>query len=254
MSGLVRQEIDGPVALLSLCRPERHNSLVPELLEQLLAAVSGLAATPGLRALVLRGEGRSFSTGGDVRGFAESADRQSYAARVVGLLNHAILALVEQPLPLVAAVHGVLTGGALGLVLAADVVLISPEASITPYYTTVGFSPDGGWTAMLPELIGRRRVAEALLLDHSISAEEALGLGLATRLVPAARIDEEARATAHAIAGQLPGSARSARRLLWGNSAALAARLEAERLAFVEQIASAEADRGMAAFLQRRRG
>ncbi|NNJ11712.1 enoyl-CoA hydratase/isomerase family protein [Chloroflexales bacterium ZM16-3] len=254
MSQLVRVEIDGPVATISLCRPERHNSLVPELLEQLIAAADSLASAPGLRAAVLRAEGRSFSTGGDVRAIAESEDRPVYAARLVGLLNQAILALIGQPLPLVAAVQGVLTGGSLGLMLAADVALLSPEASITPYYTTVGFSPDGGWTAMLPEQIGRRRAAEGLLLDRSIGADEAVAIGLASRVVPAARIDEEAMATAHAMAVQLPGSARSARRLLWGDTAALAARLEAERAAFVAQIASAEAERGMAAFLQRRRG
>lgn len=253
MTQLVRTERDGPVAVISLCRPARHNSLTPALLEDLRAAVAGLTTAAGLRAAVLRAEGRSFSTGGDVRAFAESADRQAYARQTVGLLNQAILALIRQPLPLVAAVHGVLSGGALGLMLAADVVLISPEASVTPYYTTVGLSPDGGWTAMLPELIGRRRAAEALLLDRSIGADEAVALGMASRVVPATRIDEEALAMAHAMADQLPGSARSARRLLWGDTAALAARLRVEQDAFVEQIATAEADRGMAAFLQRSR-
>lgn len=253
MGDFVQLAFDGAVATVTLNRAERHNSLVPALLTELLAAIDQLRARPDLRAAVLQANGRSFSTGGDVQGFHGSADRPAYAAEVVGLLNRAVLALIELPAPVVAAVHGIVTGGSLGLVLAADIVLVAPEASFTPYYTTVGFSPDGGWSTLLPAVVGRRRAAEALLLDHSIGAAEAVAWGLATRVVPAATIREEALAVAHGIAGQLPGSVRRARRLLWGDAAAIAAGLEAERQSFVAQIAEAEAERGMAAFLDRRR-
>lgn len=254
MSDLVLHEDDGPVAVLTLNRPERHNSLVPELLEELLAAIEGIRERPGLRAVVLQASGRSFSTGGDVRAFYEQAARAAYAERIVGLLNQCIVALLDLPVPLVAAVHGIVTGGSLGLVLAADVVLLSPEASFTAFYTTVGFSPDGGWTALLPERIGRARAAEALLIDRTITANEALSWGLASRIVPTSQIHAEARALAHAIAGQLPASIRSTRRLIHSDREQIVARLEAERRAFVAQIQSAEAERGMAAFLARRRG
>jgi 2-(1,2-epoxy-1,2-dihydrophenyl)acetyl-CoA isomerase len=253
MSELVLLDIDGDVATLTLNRPERHNSLVPELLHALLEAIGRLRARPELRAVVLQANGRSFSTGGDVRAFYDSADRMLYAGEIVGLLNQAVLALIELPAPVVAAVHGIVTGGSLGLLLSSDIVLATPGASFTPYYTTVGFSPDGGWATLLPALVGRRRAAEALLLDRTIGAEEALAWGLVTRVVPAPTIREEAMAVAHGIAGQLPGSVRQARRLLWGDSAQIAAALEAERRAFVAQIGEAEAERGMAAFLDRRR-
>lgn len=253
MGDLVQLSVDGDVATLTLNRPERHNSLVPELLEELLAALGRLHGRPELRAAVLQANGRSFSTGGDVRAFYEAPDRAAYAARIVGLLNRAVMALIELPAPVVAAVHGIVTGGSLGLVLGADIALVAPGASFTPYYTTVGFSPDGGWATLLPALVGRRRAAEALLLDRPIGADEAVAWGLATRVVPAASVREEALATAHAIAGQLPGSVRRARRLLWADAAGIAAALEAERQAFVAQIAEAEAERGMAAFLDRRR-
>jgi 2-(1,2-epoxy-1,2-dihydrophenyl)acetyl-CoA isomerase len=253
VAGLVLLALDGAVATLTLNRPERHNSLIPELLEELLAALGQLVACPELRAVVLQANGRSFSTGGDVAAFYGSADRAAYADRIVGLLNQAVLALIDLPIPVIAAVHGIVTGGSLGLVLGADIVLLAPGASFTPYYTTVGFSPDGGWAAMLPALVGRRRAAEALLLDRTIGAEEAVAWGMATRLVPAATLRQEALAAAHTVAGQLPGSVRRARRLLWADAAQIAAGLEAERQAFVAQIAEAEAERGMAAFLERRR-
>jgi 2-(1,2-epoxy-1,2-dihydrophenyl)acetyl-CoA isomerase len=253
MSELVLLDIDGDVATLTLNRPERHNSLVPELLRALLEALGRLRARPELRAAVLQANGRSFSTGGDVRAFHDSADRTAYASEIVGLLNEVVLALIELPVPVVTAVHGIVTGGSLGLVLGADIVLAAPGASFTPYYTTVGFSPDGGWASLLPALVGRHRAAEALLLDHTISAEEALAWGLVTRVVPAPTIREEALALAHGIAGQLPGSIRQVKRLLWGDSAQIAAALEVERRAFVAQIGEAGAERGMAAFLDRRR-
>ncbi|NTU85498.1 MAG: enoyl-CoA hydratase/isomerase family protein, partial [Chloroflexales bacterium] len=99
MADLVRLAVDGAVATLTLNRPERHNSLIPELLEELLAALEQLRARPEPRALVLQANGRSFSTGGDVAAFYGSAERAAYADRIVGLLNRAVLALIDLPTP-----------------------------------------------------------------------------------------------------------------------------------------------------------
>lgn len=249
---LVRVEVEPPLAALTLARPARHNSLVPELLRDLLAALDELRQRDDVRALVLQAEGRSFSTGGDLRGFHERhADLVAYARELVGLLNDAILALVDLPLPSVAAVHGQVTGGSLGLVLAADVVLVAPEASFTPYYATVGFSPDGGWTAMLPDVIGPKRAAAALLLDQTISAEQAVTWGLAERCVPAGSLWAEARAVAQRLAALAAGSQQRARRLLWPEASDLARRLEAERAQFLAQVATPEARLGLDRFLGR---
>jgi 2-(1,2-epoxy-1,2-dihydrophenyl)acetyl-CoA isomerase len=252
MSNLVLVETLPQIGILTLDRPERHNSLVPELLNDLMDALDRLRRQPGLRALVLQANGRSFSTGGDVRGFFDHRqDAEEYANFVVGQLNEAILSLVALPVPVVAAVHGIVTGGSLGLVLACDIVLVAPEVTFTPFYTTVGYSPDGGWTAMLPDVIGRKRAAEILMLNLSINAEQAVAWGLANRIVPAERIRAEALAIAQAIAHQQPESVQRTRQLLWGQHQELAARLEEERQQFVRQIVTAEAQGGMAAFLQR---
>ena len=186
MSQLVLSEKVGPVTVLTLNRAGRHNSLVPQLLEEALAALETFGKDPDVRAVVLQANGRSFSTGGDLGRFhTHLDDLASYAGKLVGLLNRVILALVELPMPVVAAVHGIVTGGSLGLVLGCDVVLVAPEASFTPYYSVVGFSPDGGWTAMLPGIIGPQRSAEVLLRNLTISAQQAVNWGLASRLVPA---------------------------------------------------------------------
>lgn len=253
MSALVLSEIRNGVAILTLNRPERHNSLVPELLIEILAALKEWQNREDLRAMVLQANGRSFSTGGDVRAFeAHRPDIAAYSSQVVGLLNRVILALVDFPAPVVAAVHGIVTGGSIGLVLASDIVLISPAATFTSYYTTVGFSPDGGWTALLPPVIGAKRAAELLLIDQSITANQAVAWGMASRIVPPDRIREEALLIAASITRQRPGSVQRSKRLLWGDRTFIAARLEAEREQFVKQIESVEAQEGMMAFLQRR--
>lgn len=254
MKELVQIELLDAVAILTLNRPERHNSLVPELLEELLAHLAQIEAAPDVRAVVLRANGRSFSTGGDVAGFVAHLDTlEAYARRIVGLLNETILALLQLPVPVVAAVQGIVTGGSLGLVLGCDLVLVAPQVTFTPYYSVVGFSPDGGWTAMLPAIIGPKRAAAILMQNRSISAEEALAWGLANKIVAGDTLPAAAIEAAHDIASKKWGSIRHAKRLLLGSQGDVARRLEEERTRFVQQIATPEARQGMAAFLVGRR-
>jgi enoyl-CoA hydratase/carnithine racemase len=258
VSDLVLLEWAGPVAVVSLNRPERANSLTPALLAQLLAALDRAAGRHACRALLLRANGRSFSTGGDLAGFVTSFDQEAggqagaveeYARTIVGLLNEVILAMLELRLPIVAAVHGAVTGGSLGLLLASDVVLVSPAASFTPYYSDVGLSPDGGWTALLPRVIGRQRAATTLLLNETISAELAVAWGLASRLVSPEALDDEALRLAHQLAAKKAGSVGHSRRLLLGRRDELAAALAAELERFVAQVTTAEAQAGCRDFL-----
>ncbi len=253
MGHLVILERSGPVAVLTLNRPGRHNSLVPEFVREILAAVEAIGQDAGVRVIVLQASGRSFSTGGDVRGFHDHLDElEAYSGHLVGLLNRAIVTLVGLPQSVVGAVHGIVTGGSLGLVLGCDVVLVAPEASFTPYYSVVGFSPDGGWTAMLPVVVGAKRAAEVLLRNLTITAEQAVAWGLASRIVPAERIHGEALRVAKCIAAMKPGSISHTRRLLGGIYGDLEARLEAERTRFVQQIVTEEARRGIVEFLSSR--
>jgi 2-(1,2-epoxy-1,2-dihydrophenyl)acetyl-CoA isomerase len=252
---LVLREIAGPIGTITLNRPGRHNSLVPELLQELLDALTALREQEGLRAVVLQANGRSFSTGGDVGAFYEHRDEIGpYAANLVGLLHRAILALLDLPVPVVAAVHGIVTGGSIGLVLASDIVLLAPEASFTPYYPVVGFSPDGGWASLLPQLIGPKRAAEVLMRNLSITADQAVDWGLANRIVPAERIRAEAQRVAAEIAAMRPGSIRQTRRLLRGSLVDVAEGLRRELTHFCEQVVTDEAREGMAAFLGARTG
>jgi 2-(1,2-epoxy-1,2-dihydrophenyl)acetyl-CoA isomerase len=255
MSELVLTAHEGPITTITLNRPERHNSLNPELLAELLDALVALRSAPhaGQGAVVLQANGRSFSTGGDAKGFVDNAENVGpYAYRIVGLLNQVILAMLDGPLPIVAAVHGIVTGGSLGLVLASDIVLVAPEATFAPFYSVVGPSPDGGWATLLPQVIGHKRAAEVLFLNRPITADEAVAWGLANRVVPADRIRDAARAVALDIASRKSGSVRRTKRLLWGLDRFVAARLEEERQQFLEQIVTDEALNGFREFLAQR--
>ncbi len=253
MDAFVLVAQDGAVATVTLNRPQRHNSLIPPMLHDLCATFTQIGASTTIHAVVLNAAGRSFSTGGDVAGFAAHQNSiAEYAADIVGALNDCMLTMRALAQPIVAAVHGIVTGGSLGLVLASDIVLVTPQARFTPYYSVVGFSPDGGWTALLPQVIGRQRAAEILLTNGTISAENAVAWGLASRLVAAETIQSEAHAIAAKIATMKPGSIGRIKRQLNADDG-LAARLEVERQQFVAQIQTDEARDGIVAFLERTR-
>jgi 2-(1,2-epoxy-1,2-dihydrophenyl)acetyl-CoA isomerase len=253
---LVRVAHAGPVTTLSLARPAMHNALVPDLLLDLCVALEQIGRRGETRAVALAADGPSFSIGGDMRRFAaemRGAALQTYAAELVGLLNQAVLALLRLPQPVVAAVHGPVTGGSLGLVLACDLAVMADDAVFKAHYATAGFTPDGGWTALLPRLIGARRAAACLLLNRSLAAREALDWGLVNELAPAAEVGAAAQALAARVAGLPENTMQAAKRLLGAAGGALAeveAALEAERQRFVATIGDPAAREGVAAFLR----
>lgn len=250
---LILTERVGAAWTVTLNRPDRHNALTAELIEALRAAIAD--RPDDAAALVLTGSGRSFSTGGDIGRFraeAESADGlAAYADRTVGGLHAAVMDLLACPVPVIARVNGPVTGGALGLVLAADLVAMAEDAFLQPYYVDIGFAPDGGWTALLPERIGPARAAGLQLLNRRTSAAEAQRWGLATALAPRADLDRLVADWVAALAGKERDSLHTTRRLIWDDArrAAVGHRLEAERQAFVALVGRPEVRRRMDDFL-----
>jgi 2-(1,2-epoxy-1,2-dihydrophenyl)acetyl-CoA isomerase len=247
---LVMGEIRSRVGIIELCRPERHNSLIPDLLDDLMMAHAEVV-DGGARAAVLAAAGRSFSTGGDLGAIRDAADRIAYAEVLVGRLNEVILALAGGPIPLVAAVHGVVTGGSLGLVLACDHVVMGEGVTIRPWYASVGFAPDGGWTAILPEVIGRHRAARVLLSDATVTATEAHAWGLADEVVASGLVRDRALEAAERLARAAPGTRAAIRRLAGMDLRVVEDRLDAELRAFLDLVDTPDATAGMDRFLGR---
>ncbi|MGD9093782.1 MAG: enoyl-CoA hydratase/isomerase family protein [Anaerolineales bacterium] len=243
-------QVSAPIATITLNRAERHNSLTPDFLREFMAVLGAIQGEESVRAVILQAKGRSFSTGGDLRGFYEHLDQiETYSNEVVGLLNDVILAMRDLRDPIITAVHGLVFGGSLGFLLASDIVLVTPEVTITPYYSVVGFSPDGGWTAILPQIIGPKRASEILMRNQSITAEQAVCWGIANHIVPTKDIHHLAREIAHEIAAQQTESIYQTKRLLshFGND--LTVNLEEERKRFVEHISKLETQQSMIDFL-----
>lgn len=247
----VRHDVRRGTHWIALDRPKRGNALVPDLLADLADAVATASGAGG--PLVISGRGKAFSTGGDIAGFLDHAGDgerlHAYAAGLVGALNDAILALRRHPGTVIAAVNGPVTGGSLGLALAADRILVSRTAFVQPYYAAMGFAPDGGWTALLPARIGPARAAGWIAADIRMEADRLRRIGLADRLCEPIELIAAAEAEADAARTLDPAVILDARRLTGFGADALAPGLEAERQAFLANIARPETLARMRAFI-----
>lgn len=253
MNALANLLVDEGIARIRLNRPERHNALTPALLDDLMnCLVCAEAHVPDV--LVLSAEGKSFSTGGDIAGFLAEADDPerlaAYSERIVGALHDVILKMLAFPAPMLCAVNGPVTGGALGLVLAADMVAMSETAFLQPYYGVVGFGPDGGWTALLPERIGTAKALELQYLNTRLTAAEARDLGLAAAVLPRDGLDRQIDAWTDTIATQNPNTLKTTRASVWDDAriAKVRQRLDQEKERFLERVIAADTHEGMTRF------
>jgi 2-(1,2-epoxy-1,2-dihydrophenyl)acetyl-CoA isomerase len=239
------------IGFITLNRVERHNSLVPDFLDEIIQAINSLSIDDSISVIIMKANGRTFSTGGDVSAFYDHIDDiENYSKSVVGSLNSLIMAMIDCEKPIVAAVHGMVTGGSIGLVLASDIVILSSKATFTPYYATVGYSPDGGWTALLKEIVGQKRVSHILMTDSTITADQALDWGIASYVVSQDDLYEKSKEIAVKISTLKQGSVAKTKKLLWNREAVLSG-LECEINKFIEQITSSEGKQGMKEFLKK---
>ena len=157
----LRLEIDGEVGTLTLDRPKVLNAMSPDLIAELVVAAAWLADRAPLRALIVTGEGRAFSAGGDVdlvqAGLEESgAYLSADVRRGADVLHQAIVDFRRIPYPVIAAVNGVAAGAGFSLALMCDTRIAAEEAAFVCAYGRIGASPDGGMTYFLPRMVGPR--------------------------------------------------------------------------------------------------
>jgi len=200
MSELVITEKRGAVLEIVLNRPERLNSFGIELLEQLHEAL-GDANRRDVRAVMLRGAGRGFCGGGDLRYFAQLiADDETIPNEMPDELHRVVEDIRRLPKPVLAMVHGGCAGGGLALTLACDMAIASDDAVFSMAYTKVGLSPDGGTSFFLPRHLGFKRSLELMMKGDRLTAAQALELGLVNRVVPASELLHATRAEVAALA------------------------------------------------------
>lgn len=212
---------DDHVATIELCRPP-NNFFSMAVIGGIADVLSDLDADPRCRAAVLRSQGKHFCAGAD---FSSQSDGDGQTAGyTTEELYAAAVRIFRAQTPMVAAVQGAAIGGGLGLALAADFRLAAPEARFSANFARLGFHQGFGLSVTLPRLVGPQAAAELLYTGRRVNGEEAVGLGLADRLVSLDDLAEEAHAMAREIAISAPLAIRSIRSTLRGD---LADRVEA---------------------------
>lgn len=179
-------KVDG-VGTITLSRPEAMNALDTPTKQALLAALEDVAADPSVRCVVLTGSGRAFCAGQDLKEHAaalEAGDLDALWSTVPDHYNPIALALHTMQKPVVAGVNGVAAGAGASLAFLADYRLVAASAGINVAFARIGLSCDTGTSWTLPRLVGPTKALELLLNPRTISATEALSIGLATEVVP----------------------------------------------------------------------
>jgi 2-(1,2-epoxy-1,2-dihydrophenyl)acetyl-CoA isomerase len=254
----LRLEIDGEIGTLTLDRPKVLNAMSPELIAELVTAAGWLADRAQLRALIVTGEGRAFSAGGDVnwfkRGLEESgAYLSADVRRGADVLHQAIVDFRRIPYPVIAAVNGVAAGAGFSLALMCDTRIAAEEAAFVCAYGRIGASPDGGMTYFLPRVVGQARALELLLIDPLLSADEAREEGIVAEVVPADRLMEVARERAEELAAKAPHYVRMSKLLIAQSlENTLADHLQVERHGIADSMATQDLREGVTAFLEGR--
>jgi 2-(1,2-epoxy-1,2-dihydrophenyl)acetyl-CoA isomerase len=255
-TGMVLLDLDDDgVAHLRLNRPEASNGMNVPFLRELYDAVMTATGQPGLRALLLTGEGPNFCAGGDVKTFAAKGEAlPDYLREATAWLQNVAQGLLALPVPVITAVHGFAAGGGgLGLVCASDLVVAAESAKFMSGAARVGMAPDAGSSTTLPQLVGVRKAMEILLLNPTIGAAEAVEIGLITKVVGDDELRETAMAMARTVARGAPRALGATKRLVWsGLGHRVEAQLPEEARTVSELSGTADAREGLAAVLERR--
>jgi 2-(1,2-epoxy-1,2-dihydrophenyl)acetyl-CoA isomerase len=249
----VGYRLEGEVAIVTLSRPEKFNSVSADLSRGLVHAIG--RADAEARALILTGEGKAFCAGADLADLM--ADYETGGPDLASVINDRfnpmVRALVDAPIPTIAAVNGVAAGAGLGLALACDLRVMSSQAFFLSAFIGLALIPDTGSTWMLVHHLGLARAIEFTATNRRMAADEVASLGLARIAEPEELLGQAVTLGADLATG--PTTAYAANRKILFEAAAsnLSAALEVERITQGELGRTALHLEGMRAFLEKRK-
>jgi 2-(1,2-epoxy-1,2-dihydrophenyl)acetyl-CoA isomerase len=243
------------VAWIVLNRPDALNAWTKQLGEELIAALDHAAADPAVRAIVVTGAGRAFSSGADLKASGELGIDGSpdVLTPLRTLYNPLILRVRTIPKPVIAAVNGPAVGIGCSLALAADLIVAAESAYFLLAFVNIGLGLDGGASLTLAARVGQTRAFEIAYLGERISAPQALDWGLINRVVPGAELEASVSILGGRLAAGPPGSYATIKRTI--NDRAYAdfdALLDLEAVLQQERAESADFKEGVLAFMQKR--
>jgi len=244
------------VCLVTLNRPDRLNALTVDVAEEFQRAIRD-AVEKGSRAIVLTGAGRAFCAGGDIREMQEIAGKEgrfeAFFDAPLRILNETILLIRQTPLPFIAAVNGVASGGGCNLALACDIVIAAGDAKFNQAFVKIGLTPDVGGTFILPRLVGWKKAAELMFTGDMITAQEALEMGMINAIATNDDLMSRAMAMAERLAASPTVAIGQIKKLLEASAVNdYGSQLELERKAQIEQGKTKDFIEGVTAFLEKR--
>jgi 2-(1,2-epoxy-1,2-dihydrophenyl)acetyl-CoA isomerase len=245
----------GPVGRLTLNRPESLNAWTTGLGHELLDVIAGPAAEEHVRAVLITGAGRGFSSGADLRAGFDPADdgKPDIRKELHGVYHPAILGVRRLPKPVVAAVNGPAVGIGCSLALACDLVMAAESAFFGLAFVNIGLMPDGGSTAFVPPAVGRARAFEMALLGERVPARQALEWGLVNWVHPDAELLAQADSLVSRLAAgptrSYAASKQALDRFIYGD---LDAQLELEAELQHQLGRTTDFAEGVAAFVEKR--
>jgi len=201
------------VAVITLNRPEVRNSFVVEMLEEVINACHMLSEDDSVRCIVITGAGAGFTSGGDI-GVLAVMDSPAKAKWTYDQSTSVVKAVYELEKPVVAAVNGAVAGAGLALMMACDLIVASEKARLAFSFKNVAFCPDSGCSHFLVRKVGYHKAAEILFFGKTLTAQEALQLGLVNAVVPAEEILNEALRWAEELASGPTYTTKMTKKLL----------------------------------------
>ena len=243
---------DDAVVTLTLNRPDKLNALNAELLGELARAINDLPTDSSVRCVIMTGAGeKAFAAGADI---AAMSDLTPVQAKHFADTGHAIGRALEQlPVPVIAAVNGFALGGGCELALACDFIYASDRAKLGQPEVSLGVLPGFGGTQRLARRVGEARARELCMTGDTLTAEEALRIGLVNVVVPAAELLPRVREVARKIASKGPLAVAAVKRVIArGADVPLATANELEATAFAALFGTHDQREGMRAFIEKR--
>lgn len=255
MSDPVVMAQDDGIARLILNRPAVFNAFDHDMVEQFARHLTMLAVDDTVRGVVISGEGRGFSVGGDIKWVSEFPLGPSVAFhKLAASFHQAIVEIRRMPKPVIAAINGIAAGGGFSLALACDFRVMAKSATLKQAYTSNGLCINGGGTFTLPRIVGLARALEIAGFDAPISSEKALAWGLVTRVVDDGHGLEEAVKMARDLSeGALNSFGWSKQLLTDSFNTAFEAHIERERIGLCSCAEHPDGREGLRAFVGRRK-
>ncbi|ADP80913.1 Enoyl-CoA hydratase/isomerase [Pseudofrankia inefficax] len=249
---IVRTSPADGVAVLEINRPGARNAFTEQTWVELRDRLHELASDPGVRAVVVTGAGTSFSAGGDIKTMGRVGAGVFAPAHRLLIAQETLRTLHRLPQPTLAAVEGYAIGAGWAVVLACDLVTVARDAFFQAPFLRRAAVPDGGFAALVAARVGRVRTMDLLLDGERLPADDALALGLASRVVDPGHARESGVAQATRIATLPADAVRLTKQLVRGREAWLDDALVAEAAAAALAGHSPDSAEGVRAFLERR--